>query len=103
MPGILSRSMIFLSASAAVMLSGMPGVVAFAVPGRAFDDRIVVGDAGLLRRLRDAVDVRAERDDRLARAPRRRSTPSECRPRSRSTVKPFFFEDAVRYFDVSTS
>ena len=47
------------------------GVVPFAVPRRAVDDRIVIGDAGLLRRLRDAVDVGAERDDRLARAPAR--------------------------------
>ena len=49
----------------------LPGVVALAVPGRAFDHRRVVGDAGLLRRLRDAVDVGAERDHRLARSPRR--------------------------------
>ena len=70
-PGSFSRSMIFFTASAAVMLSGLAGVVPFAVTGRAFDHRIVVGDARLLRRLRDAVDVGAERDHRLARSPRR--------------------------------
>ena len=47
----------------------LPGVVPFAVARRAFDHRIVIGDAGLLRRLRNAVDVRAEREHRLARAP----------------------------------
>ena len=49
----------------------LPGVVSFAVSGRALDHRRVIGDARLLRRLRDAVDVRAECDDGLARAPRR--------------------------------
>src|SRR5204863_643792 len=49
-----------------------PRVVALAVPGCAVDDRIVKCDARLLRRLRDAVDVGAERDDRLARSPPRR-------------------------------
>src|SRR5207248_8666587 len=44
-------------------------VVAFAVTGRAVDHRIVVGDARLLRRLRDPVDVGADRDDRLAGSP----------------------------------
>ena len=48
------------------------GVVPFAVAGRTFDDRLVPGDARLLRRLRDVVDVGAERDHRLAAAPRRR-------------------------------
>ncbi len=38
---------------------------------RAGDDGIVVGDAGLLRGLRNVVDVRAERDHRLARTPAR--------------------------------
>src|SRR5262245_51303570 len=39
--------------------------------GRAFDERVVIRDAGLLRRLRNAVDIRSNRDDRLARSPRR--------------------------------
>ena len=65
-----SRSMIFFTAIAAVMFIGTPRVVSFAVAGRAGDDRILVADAGLLIRLRDVVDVGAERDDRLARAPR---------------------------------
>src|SRR6185503_1017074 len=38
------------------------GVVAFAVPGRALDDRIVPAHSGLAARLRDVVHVRAERD-----------------------------------------
>ena len=59
-------------------------------PGRAFDDRIVIGDAGLLRRLRNAVDVRAERDHRLAGCPRSRPTRSECRDCPRCTLKPNF-------------
>ena len=45
------------------------GVVAFAVAGRAFDHGLVPADAGLLRGLRDVVDIGAERDDGLARAP----------------------------------
>src|SRR6185436_3638196 len=49
----------------------LAGVVAFAVSGRAFDHRLVPRDRRLLRRLRDAVDVRAERDHGLARSPRR--------------------------------
>ena len=46
------------------------GVVAFPMTGSASDDGILVGDAGLLRGLRDAVDVRAKCDDGLAGAPR---------------------------------
>ena len=49
----------------------LTGVVALAVPGRAFDHRRVVRHPGFLRRLRDAVDVGAERDHRLPRPPRR--------------------------------
>ncbi len=47
------------------------GVVAFAVAGSADDDGVFVGDAGLLRGLRDAVDVGAEGDHGLAGAPGR--------------------------------
>jgi hypothetical protein len=50
-------------------LEGDAGVVAFTVAGCAGDDGVVVGDAGFLRGLRDAVDVRAEGDDGLALAP----------------------------------
>ena len=46
-------------------------VVAFTVARRAIDHRVVVRDARLLVALRDAVDIRAERDHRLAAAPRR--------------------------------
>ena len=45
------------------------GVVAFAVAGRAFDHGLMPADAGLLRGLRDVVDIGAERDDGLAGAP----------------------------------
>src|SRR6185369_6314020 len=48
-----------------------PRIVSFAVAGRALDDRFVPGDARLLRGLRDAIDVRAEGNDRLARSPSR--------------------------------
>ena len=44
-------------------------VVPFAVGGRARDHPCATGDAGLLARLRDPVDVGAERDDRRAAAP----------------------------------
>ncbi len=43
-----------------------PRVVALAVPRRPFDEWLVPRDTGLLRCLRDVVDVRAERDDRFA-------------------------------------
>ena len=46
-------------------------VMTFTVAGCAFDHRVVIGDAGFLRGLRDAIDVRAERNDRLARSPGR--------------------------------
>src|SRR6185503_435644 len=46
-------------------------VVAFAMAGRAFNHRLAVRDARCLRRLRNAVDVRSHRDDRLTVAPRR--------------------------------
>src|SRR6476646_1233914 len=42
-----------------------------AVARRAGDDRIVIGDSRLLRRLRDVVDIGAKCDDRFARSPRR--------------------------------
>ena len=48
---------------------GLPGVVTFAVSGRALDHRVVIRDAGLLRSLRDAVDIGTERDHRLAGSP----------------------------------
>ena len=54
-------------------VDGVAGVVAFAVAGRAEDDGIVIRDAGLLRGLRNAVDVRAERDGGAASTVRPRS------------------------------
>ena len=47
------------------------GIVAFSVTRGAFDHRIVIRHAGLLRSLRDIVDIGSERDDRLALPPRR--------------------------------
>ena len=52
-------------------VDGLAGVVALAMAGRALDQLLAVGNAGLLRCLRDAVDVAAERDDGRARAPAR--------------------------------
>ena len=49
----------------------LPGVVPLPVAGGALDQRLVVGDARFLGRLRDAVDVAAERDHRRAGAPAR--------------------------------
>src|SRR5438132_660960 len=63
-------------------------VVPFAVAWRALDQRIVVRDARLLRRLRDAVDVGAERQDWLARPP-------ACHPRGRNAGDPFLHGEAV--------
>jgi hypothetical protein len=54
---------------AAVMFHGLAGVVSFPVTGRVLHDGIVIGDARLLRGLRDAVDVRPDRDDGLAGPP----------------------------------
>ena len=48
-----------------------PRIVPFTVAGRALDHRLVPPDAGLLRSLRDIVDVGAERDHGLPGAPRR--------------------------------
>ena len=49
----------------------LAGVVSFAVPRRALDDRVVVADAGLVAGLWDVVDVGAERDHGFTRTPRR--------------------------------
>ena len=68
------------------------GVVSFAVARRAFDDRLVPRHTGLLRRLRDVVDVRSERDDRLAGAPR-------GRPRRRDPCEILLNQEAVLFED----
>src|SRR5262245_22420957 len=49
----------------------LPGIVTFAVPRRAFDQRVVIRDARSLRSLRNAINVGAKSNDRLARSPRR--------------------------------
>src|SRR5260370_37772189 len=46
-------------------------IVSFAMAWSALDQRIVPGHAGLLRSLRDVVDIGPERDDGFALAPRR--------------------------------
>ncbi len=50
-------------------IHSLPRVVPFPVARRAGDDWIVVGHAGFLRGLRDAVNVRDESNHRLAGAP----------------------------------
>ena len=92
-PGSFSRSMIFFTAIAAVMFTACPELCPSPWPGRALDHRLVIGDARLLRRLRDAVDVRAERDHRLARCPSVAMNAVGMPAMPSSTVKPFFFED----------
>ena len=72
------------------------GVVAFAVAGRAFDDRIVTGDAGLLRGLRNIVDIGAERDHRLA-SPHDATHAVGMPAMPRSILKPSFSRMPVRY------
>jgi hypothetical protein len=47
-PGSLSRSMMRLHGDRRDDIERHAGVVAFTVPGRAFDDRVVIGDARLL-------------------------------------------------------
>ena len=47
-PAILYFSISFFSTIAAVTFTALTGVVTFAVTGRAFDDGIVIGDAGFL-------------------------------------------------------
>ena len=87
--------MIFFTASAAVMFTAWPELCPSPWPGCAFDHRVVIGDAGLLRRLGDAVDVGAERDHRLAGSPRR----DERRGNAGDAfldVKPFFFRMSIR-------
>ena len=53
------------------MLTAWTRVVTLAVPGAALDERLAVGDSRHLRRLRDAVDVAAERDHGAPGAPAR--------------------------------
>src|SRR5262249_3102343 len=49
----------------------LPGIVPFTVPGRSFDQLLAVGDARFLRSLRQTIDIAAERDYRMTRAPAR--------------------------------
>ena len=63
-------------------------VVSLAVSRPAFDQRVAIGDAGLLRRLRDAVDVGAERNHRLAGSPARHE-------RGRDAGDPLFHREPV--------
>src|SRR5260370_19601273 len=50
-------------------VEGHPGIMAFAVFRRRFNHRLVPTDTGLLRRLRDVVDIAAEGDYGLAGSP----------------------------------
>jgi len=66
---------------------GESRVVPFAVAGAAVHHRQPARDARVLRRLRNAVDVGAERNDRLAAAPR-------GDPRGRDAHEPFLHGEA---------
>ena len=92
-PGSFSRSMIFFTAIAAVMFTACPELCPSPWPGAPFDQRVVIRDARLLRRLRNAVDVGPERDHRLARAPGRHE-------RGRNAGDALFDGEAVLLQDV---
>jgi hypothetical protein len=49
-------------------LHGHARIETFAVAGSAFDERIVIGDAGFLRSARDAIFIRDKSDDRFGAA-----------------------------------
>ena len=66
----------------------LAGVMALAVAGGAFDQWVEIGDARLLRRLRDAVDVASQRDHGRARTPARH-------PGRRDAGDPFLDLEAV--------
>ena len=66
--------MTFFTASAAVMISACPALCPSPWPGRAGHQFLARDDARRLVRARQAVDVGAERDDRMAR-------PVPCDPR----------------------
>src|SRR5579871_660713 len=74
-----------------------PGVVAFAMSGSILYHRVVPSDAGLLRSARYVVDIRSQRDHRLAFAPGRE-------PSSRNTgnspldLEAFSFENSGQVF-----
>ena len=64
---------------------------------RAFNQRIVIRHAGLLRGLRNIVDVRAERDHRLTFAPG--GDEGGRNPRNAALdLESFFFENAAQVF-----
>ncbi len=71
----------------------LPGVVSLAVARRALDQRIVIRHAGFLRRLRNPVDVRPERDHRLPGSPGRHE-------RGRNAGDAFFDGKAVLLQDI---
>ncbi len=73
------------------------GIVAFAVAGRAFDHRLMPGDAGLLRGLRDVIDIGAERDHRLAFAPRSHPSGGDA-GHAALDLEAFLFQDARQIF-----
>src|SRR5207249_11580648 len=52
-------------------VDGLPRIVALAMPRSPFDQRLAIGDAGLLRGFWKAIDIAAERNDRTAGAPAR--------------------------------
>ena len=78
-------------------INGHAGVVAFAVARRAFDDGIVIRDAGLLRSARDTVFIRDERDDGFSAAVRRDPGGGNAR-NSLFDLEAVFLEDAGNVF-----
>ena len=72
-------------------------VVAFAMAGGAFDHGRVIGDARLLRRLRDIVDVGAECDHRLSLPPRGDERGGNAGDAALD-LEAFFFEEAGEVF-----
>ena len=64
---------------------------------RAFDHRIVIRHAGLLRGLRDVVDIGAQRDHRLALTPRRHPGGGNAGDAALD-LEAFFFQDRREVF-----
>ncbi len=78
-------------------VDGHAGVVAFAVAWCAFDEGIVIRDAGFLRRARDAVFLRDESDDGFSAAVRRDPRCGNSR-NSLFDFEAIFLEDAGNVF-----
>ena len=85
------------------MFSGTPELWPSPWPGAPSIIGSCHADAGLLRGLRNIVDIGAERDHRLALAPGRHPGGGNARVIRARIWKPSFSRMPVRYFDVSNS